>query len=33
LQLPSFAFAYGVIWALAIALLPLGYRPFVYFQF
>jgi alginate O-acetyltransferase complex protein AlgI len=33
LQLPSFAFAYGVAWALAIALLPLGYRPFIYFQF
>ncbi|MGA3049713.1 MAG: MBOAT family O-acyltransferase [Terracidiphilus sp.] len=33
LQLPTFAFAYGLIWSLAIALLPLGYRPFIYFQF
>jgi alginate O-acetyltransferase complex protein AlgI len=28
-----FAFAYGCAWAIALALLPLGYRPFIYFQF
>lgn len=33
LSLPQFAFAYGAIWALALSLLPLGYRPFIYFQF
>jgi alginate O-acetyltransferase complex protein AlgI len=33
LHLPSFAFVYGMVWALAISLLPLGYRPFIYFQF
>ncbi|QEE30789.1 MBOAT family protein [Terriglobus albidus] len=31
--LPRFAAAYGAIWAIAISLLPLGYRPFIYFQF
>lgn len=29
----SFAIAYGGAWALVIALVPLGYRPFIYFQF
>src|SRR3954469_25812953 len=33
LRLPAFALAYGACWALAIALLPLGYKPFIYFQF
>jgi alginate O-acetyltransferase complex protein AlgI len=33
LRLPVFAFGYGAIWALAIACLPLGYKPFIYFQF
>lgn len=33
LRLPAFAFAYGACWALAVALLPLGYKPFIYFQF
>lgn len=33
LHLPTFAFVYGAGWALAIAMLPLGYRPFIYFQF
>lgn len=33
LPLSRFAFVYGAIWALAIAMLPLGYRPFIYFQF
>ncbi len=33
LALPAFAFGYGAVWALAIACLPLGYRPFIYFQF
>jgi alginate O-acetyltransferase complex protein AlgI len=33
LHLPTFAFIYGLVWALATALLPLGYRPFIYFQF
>jgi alginate O-acetyltransferase complex protein AlgI len=28
-----FAFCYGVAWAVAISMLPLGYRPFIYFQF
>jgi len=28
-----FALAYGGAWALAIALVPLSYRPFIYFQF
>lgn len=33
LQLPWFALAYGALWAVALSLLPLGYRPFIYFQF
>jgi alginate O-acetyltransferase complex protein AlgI len=33
LSLPRFAFAYGAAWAFALAMLPLGYRPFIYFQF
>ena len=33
LTLPRFAFAYGATWAFALAMLPLGYRPFIYFQF
>ena len=33
LSLPTFAFVYGLVWAFAIAMLPLGYRPFIYFQF
>ena len=33
LPLPRFAFAYGAAWAFALAMLPLGYRPFIYFQF
>lgn len=28
-----FSFIYGALWALALALLPLGSRPFIYFQF
>ena len=28
-----FAPIYGAIWAVAMALAPLGYRPFIYFQF
>lgn len=33
LGLPAFAALYGAVWAIAISLLPLGYRPFIYFQF
>ena len=33
MRLEYFALAYGGIWALALSLLPLGYRPFIYFQF
>jgi alginate O-acetyltransferase complex protein AlgI len=33
LSLNQFALAYGGVWALALSLLPLGYRPFIYFQF
>jgi alginate O-acetyltransferase complex protein AlgI len=33
LSLPQFAFVYGGVWALALSMLPLGYRPFIYFQF
>ena len=33
LSLPRFALVYGMVWAFAIAMLPLGYRPFIYFQF
>jgi alginate O-acetyltransferase complex protein AlgI len=33
LPLTRFAFCYGCGWALALSMLPLGYRPFIYFQF
>jgi len=33
LSLRWYGFAYGAVWAFAIAMLPLGYRPFIYFQF
>ncbi len=33
LPLPVFAFCYGAVWAFALSMLPLGYRPFIYFQF
>jgi alginate O-acetyltransferase complex protein AlgI len=33
LSFPWFGFVYGCIWALAISMLPFGYRPFIYFQF
>ena len=33
LTLPRFALVYGGIWAFALSMLPLGYRPFIYFQF
>ena len=33
LTLPRFALVYGMIWAFALSMLPLGYRPFIYFQF
>ena len=33
LSLPRFALVYGAAWAFAVALLPLGYHPFIYFQF
>jgi len=33
LSLRWYGLAYGAAWAFAIALLPLGYRPFIYFQF
>ena len=33
LSLNRFALAYGAAWALVLSLLPLGYRPFLYFQF
>jgi alginate O-acetyltransferase complex protein AlgI len=33
LRLPTFAFGYGATWAFAISCLPLGYKPFIYFQF
>jgi alginate O-acetyltransferase complex protein AlgI len=33
LSLPRFGFVYGSTWAFALAMLPLGYRPFIYFQF
>ena len=33
LTLPRFALAYGAVWSVALAMLPLGYRPFIYFQF
>jgi alginate O-acetyltransferase complex protein AlgI len=33
LNLPRFGFIYGCAWAFALAMIPLGYRPFIYFQF
>jgi alginate O-acetyltransferase complex protein AlgI len=33
LSLPAFSFVYGLGCAFAAAMLPLGYRPFIYFQF
>jgi hypothetical protein len=33
LPLPRFALVYGMVWAFALSMLPLGYRPFIYFQF
>ena len=33
LSMPKFAFAYGMTWAIALSMMPLGYRPFIYFQF
>jgi alginate O-acetyltransferase complex protein AlgI len=33
LSLPQFAAVYGAVWAFALSMLPLGYRPFIYFQF
>lgn len=33
LALPRFAVVYGIVWAFALSMLPLGYRPFIYFQF
>ena len=33
LSLPRFALLYGAVWAFAISMIPLGYRPFIYFQF
>jgi alginate O-acetyltransferase complex protein AlgI len=33
LPLGAFATVYGAVWAIAMAMLPLGYRPFIYFQF
>ena len=33
LRLTSFALVYGGVWAMALSMLPLGYRPFIYFQF
>ncbi len=33
LPLPWYGLAYGTVWAFAISMLPLGYRPFIYFQF
>lgn len=33
LSLTQFSLAYGGIWALALSMMPLGYRPFIYFQF
>lgn len=30
---PIFAFSYGAALSLAIAFIPMGYRPFIYFQF
>jgi alginate O-acetyltransferase complex protein AlgI len=33
MRMTNFALAYGATWALALSMLPLGYRPFIYFQF
>jgi alginate O-acetyltransferase complex protein AlgI len=33
LPLYRFAFVYGAAWAFTVSMLPLGYRPFIYFQF
>jgi alginate O-acetyltransferase complex protein AlgI len=33
LPLPAFSLGYGACWAVVMALLPLSYRPFIYFQF
>jgi len=33
LSLGTFALIYGAVWAFAMAMMPLGYRPFIYFQF
>ena len=33
LRLPAFTLIYGAVWAFALSMLPLGYRPFIYFQF
>jgi alginate O-acetyltransferase complex protein AlgI len=33
LSLANFGLVYGGVWALALSMLPLGYRPFIYFQF
>ena len=33
LRLEQFCLLYGCVWAMALAFLPLGYRPFIYFQF
>jgi alginate O-acetyltransferase complex protein AlgI len=33
LSLLAFAPLYGATWAFAMAMMPLGYRPFIYFQF
>ena len=33
LRLGAFAAVYGALWAFAMAMAPLGYRPFIYFQF
>jgi alginate O-acetyltransferase complex protein AlgI len=33
LGLGTFALLYGAVWAFAMAMMPLGYRPFIYFQF
>ncbi len=33
LPAPAFAAAYGALFAAALSLVPLGYRPFIYFQF
>jgi alginate O-acetyltransferase complex protein AlgI len=32
-RLSYFSFIYGMLWGLTISMLPLGYRPFIYFQF